>query len=201
MAMGNAAAAGEDVEKTVAGASGVLTKIESETKRLAGVSDAFQQSLGAGRDKFLELQGKYLAAKDDKAREAVMAEVPAVIKPWLDAVEKAAEDIADAAKGEPDRPGNLPTQAEVKAMIDARVTAKKDADRLAKTYKDKEPDPKKNAADIAKIADHEAKLKLTPKEGSRSRPAAPSSPSSPTSRARFWGRWPTPSSARSSSMR
>lgn len=164
MAMGKAAAAGEDVEKTVAGASGVLTKIESETKRLAGVSDAFQQSLGAGRDKFLELQGKYLAAKDDKAREAVMAEVPAVIKPWLDAVEKAAKDIADAAKAAGLDPGNLPTQDEVNAMIKARVTAKKDADRLAKQYKDKEPDPKKNAADIAKIADHEAKLKMTPKE-------------------------------------
>ncbi len=165
MAMGKAAAAGEDVEKTVAGASGVLTKIESETKRLAGVSDAFQQSLGAGRDKFLELQGKYLAAKDDKAREAVMAEVPAVIKPWLDAVEKAAKDIADAATAAGLDAGNLPTKAEVQDMINVRVTAKRDADRLAKRYKDKEPDAKKNAGDIAKIADHEAKLKMTPKEG------------------------------------
>jgi hypothetical protein len=165
MAMGKAAVAGEDVEKTVAGASAVLTKIESETKRVADVSDAFQQSLGAGREKFLELQVKYLAAKDQKARDEVMAQVPAVIQPWLDAVEKAAKDIADAATAAGLDADNLPKQAEVKAMIRARVAAKRDADRVAKKYKAKEPDPKKNAADIAKIAEHEAKLKVTPKEG------------------------------------
>jgi len=165
MAMGKAAAAGEDVEKTVPGAGGVLTKIESEAKRLAAVSDAFQQSLGAGRQKFLELQGKYLAAKDKKAQDDVMAQVPAVIQPWLDAVEKAAKAIADAAKAAGLDPDNLPKEAEVNTMVRARVSAKTDADRLAKKYKDKEPDPKKNAADIAKIADHEAKLKVTPKEG------------------------------------
>jgi hypothetical protein len=165
MAMGKAAAAGEDVEKTVSGAGGVMTKIESEAKRLAAVSDAFQQSLGVGRQKFLDLQRQYLAAKDKKDQDDVMAQVPAVIQPWLDAVEKAAKAIADAAKAAGLDPDNLPNAAEVNAMIRARVTAKTDADRLAKKYKDKEPDPKKNAADIAKIADHEAKLKLTPKEG------------------------------------
>jgi hypothetical protein len=165
LAMGKAAAAGEDVDKTVTGASGVLTKIESEAKRLADVSDDFQQSLGAGREKFLELQGKYLAAKDKQAQDEVMAQVIAVIKPWLDAVEKAAKDIADAAAAAGLDPNNLPTQAEVKAMIRAAVGAKNDADRLAKKYKAKEPDPNKNAADIAKIVDHEAKLKVTPKEG------------------------------------
>ena len=61
------------------GATAVLTKLESEAKRVAKVSEDFQQSLGAGRQKFLDLQKAYFAAKDDKAREAVMAQVPAVI--------------------------------------------------------------------------------------------------------------------------
>jgi hypothetical protein len=165
MAMGKAAAAGEDVEKTVAGSKGVLTKIESEAKRLADVSDAFQQSLGAGREKFLELRAKYLAAKDKKGQDDVMAQVPAVIQPWIDAVEKAANDIADAAKAAGLDPDNLPKRAEVQTMINDRVAAKRDADRLAKTYKDKEPDPKKNARDITTIANHEAKLKVKPDEG------------------------------------
>jgi hypothetical protein len=95
--------------QTGAPAAGALdAKIESEAKRLANVSDAFQQSLGAGREKFLELQGKYLAAKDNKAREEVMAQVPAVTQPWLDAVEKAAEDIADAATAAALDAANLP---------------------------------------------------------------------------------------------
>jgi hypothetical protein len=164
-AMGKAAAAGDDVEKTVTGATGVLTKIESEAKRLAKVSDDFQQSLGAGRQKFLDLQRAYLAAKDKKAQDDVMAQVPAVIQPWIDAVEKAAKKIADAAKAAGLDPDALPQEAEVNTMVKARTAAKTDADRLAKKYKTTEPDPKKNAADIAKIADHETKLKVTPKEG------------------------------------
>jgi hypothetical protein len=165
MAMGQAAAAGEDVEKTVAGAKGVLTKIESETTRVAKVSDDFQQSLGTGREKFLELQTKYFAAKDKAAQDAVMAEVPAVIKPWLDALEKAAKQIADAAKAAGLDPDNLPTADEVKAMVKLRVDAKTDATKLAKKYKTTEPDAANNAADIKKIEEHEAKLKVTPAAG------------------------------------
>ena len=165
MAMGKAAAAGEDVEKTVAGAKGVLTKIESEAKRLAEVSDAFQQSLGAGRQKFLELQAQYLGAKDKKAQDDVMAQVPAVIQPWLDAVDKTVKQIADAARAAGLDPDNLPTKAEVATMIKARVDAKTAADRLAKKYKTTEPDATKHAADIKTLAGHEAKLKVTPAAG------------------------------------
>jgi hypothetical protein len=164
-AMGKAAAAGQDVEKTVTGATAVLAKLESEAKRVAKVSEDFQQSLGAGRQKFLDLQKAYFAATDDKAREAVMAQVPAVIQPWLDAVEKAAKKIADEAKAAGLDPDNLPKHGEIEAMRKARAAVRTDADKLAKKYKTTEPDPAKNAADIAKIADHEAKLKVTPTAG------------------------------------
>ena len=164
-AMGKASAAGQDVEKTVTGATGILTTLESEAKRVAKVSEDFQQSLGAGRQKFLDLQKAYFAAKDKKAKDDVMAQVPGVIQPWLDALEKAAKKIADEAKAAGLDPDNLPKHAEIEAKRTARAAAKTDADKLAKKYKTTEPDPKKNEADIAKIAAHEAKLNVTPTAG------------------------------------
>jgi hypothetical protein len=95
----------------------LLARIASESRRLAATSAAFQDSLGAQKDAFLDLRTRYFqaAAKD---RPEILAQVPAVIAPWLTALTTAEADITSAATAAGFTSASLPTAAAVRGELD-----------------------------------------------------------------------------------
>jgi hypothetical protein len=92
--MGAAGAAGGDATK-VKGAAELLERIDEETDRLAADSEDFQQSLGTQKAAFLALRDEYFKPGIDP--KTVLAKVPAVVAPWLQAIDDAEDRLRDLA--------------------------------------------------------------------------------------------------------
>jgi hypothetical protein len=132
--MGDTTAAGGDAGK-VKGADQLLANIESETDRMAQASAAFQKSLGDQRDKFLELRDQYHATKSPAEKKKVMEAVPAVVKPWLDALENATQSLRSAATSARLDPDKLPSGDAVKAQAAAKAKTAQAATDMGLRYK------------------------------------------------------------------
>jgi hypothetical protein len=135
---GDATAAGEAAP---AGSAELLDQIRSESPRLSDSSQAFQASLGSAKDDFLELRTQYFEATDKDAKAAVLAKVPALLKPWFDAIVAEEQRITAAATAAGLDPAALPTKAVLTARVAAIGKAKTDAAAALKTAKGVEPKP------------------------------------------------------------
>jgi hypothetical protein len=110
-----------------------LEAVAKETEALGKASEDFRTSLkgkdAAGADvdfgpKLLELRTKWFAAKTKADKDKILAELPVVLKPWLDKVGAQKTDMETKIRAAGLDPATLPTAA----ALDAAVTA---AERLA----------------------------------------------------------------------
>ena len=155
-AMGAATAAGQD-PAAVPGGQAMLTQIDAETARLAAASKAFQDSLGTAGKDLIELRRRYHDAldkktgrRDPKEVEKIMAEVPAVVKPWTDKVDGAIATIESEASAAGVDPQKIPDDGALAAMAREHAEIAAAARKVAP------------GADAPKLSAWEAKLKLTP---------------------------------------
>ena len=144
--MGDTTAAGGDPGK-VKGADQLLENITSETDRMAQASADFQKSLGDQRDKFLELRNQYVATKNPAEKKKIMEAVPAVVKPWLEAVENADKSLRATATAAGLDPDKLPSGDAVKAQAAARLKTAKAATDMGLRYKAAEGEEEKPLSD------------------------------------------------------
>jgi hypothetical protein len=161
--MGEATEAGKDPTASAGGAE-VVGKIATETTRLGQASADFQASLGKSRDDFLALRKEYFAAKTPADKKAVMDKVPAVVKPWSDAVDKQCTTLDAAATAAGFDPAKLPDQATVQVKLDERKAIALSAAQLRTRLTPKEgaPPPELAKKDADALAKWEQTLKLTP---------------------------------------
>jgi hypothetical protein len=105
-----------------------LDAVESEAKSVGEASEAFRGSLKQKGDKgmeedlgpkLVELRTKWLDAKSEEEKQEILAQVPAIIKPWLDKVtaQEAAmrEKIAEAKLDITSLPSSAGSDTEVKS--------------------------------------------------------------------------------------
>ena len=144
--MGDTTAAGGDASK-VKGADQLLSNITSETDRMAQASADFQKSLGDQRDKFLELRNQYVGTKDPAEKKKIMEAVPAVVKPWLEAVENAERSLRATATAAGLDPDKLPSGDAVKAQGAARLKTAQAATDMGLRYKVAEGEEEKPLTD------------------------------------------------------
>lgn len=95
----------------------LFDQIRAESQRLATSSQAFQGSLGGARDQFLELRTRYFEATTNDEKTAVLAQVPALIQPWTNAIGAEEQRIRTAATSAGLDPAALPTRPQLNARI------------------------------------------------------------------------------------
>ena len=107
---------------------GWLDGVAKETESLGAASETFRGSLktkddaGAEVDlkpKLLELRKKWFAAKTKPEREAVLAELPTVLKPWLDLVDAQKTGMETKIRAVKLDPAALPTGKDLDTASDA----------------------------------------------------------------------------------
>lgn len=107
---------------------GWLDGVAKETESLGAASETFRGSLktkddaGAEMDlkpKLLELRKKWFAAKTKPEREAVLAELPTVLKPWLDLVDAQKTGMETKIRAVKLDPAALPTGKDLDTASDA----------------------------------------------------------------------------------
>ncbi|MGW4095814.1 hypothetical protein [Mycobacterium sp. NPDC004974] len=140
----------------------LLTTIRSESDRLTATSAAFQESLGAQKEAFLQLRTRYFQAAV-RDRPAVLAEVPAVITPWLGALSTAEANITTAATAAGFTIASLPAARVVRSDLDRLGNVADRAQAVAAKGGDMTP-TKSQAYQIAQWARALAPTVVTPPE-------------------------------------
>ncbi|WP_163511132.1 hypothetical protein [Fodinicola acaciae] len=152
---GDATAAGEEPSPE---ANAMFDQIRSESQRLSESSQAFQASLGSARDEFLELRTRYFETRDPAEKATILAKIPALIKPWTEAISAEEQRVRDLAAAAGLDPAALPDKKTMPARIAAVQRAKTEATAALKAAKGVEP--KENAAVWRKLAGWEKTLGL-----------------------------------------